>query len=359
MTAYRLFWGILFSFSFLPSIYAEDLLDVRDHFSDPVPVIFDTDIGGDIDDAFALAILHTMMERKKCEILAVTISRCRGNALEYARLLNREYFHPWIPVAADLDSPANGPGHYSDQILDMKNEDGTPRYPWEAKPAEKPLPLLRRVLAEAKDNSVVWIQVGEATNAAALLESGPDEISPLTGRELAARKVRLLSVMGGAFGFQDPKWNKHCEHNIVFDIPAAKKVCAEWPGEIVFSGFETGDAIRLSVCGLQNDLKKPLPNILWDSYCAWCRSCGMKEPNHPRPSWDLTSVLFVLRPETERNYFTLSPRGRVTVLDDGRTPFTEDPNGKHRVFLTSPEQNIRVQEAFTNLIGEKHEVWLR
>lgn len=85
----------------------------------------------------------------------------------------------------------------------------------------------------------------------------------------------------------------------------------------------------------------------------------MEKPNHARPAWDLTSVLFVLRPESERNYFTLSPRGKVTVLDDGRTQFAVEENGKHRVFLTSPEQNIRVQEAFTNLIGEKHEVWLR
>ena len=338
------------SFSALAPVQAEDLLDVRDAPTEPVPVIFDTDIGGDIDDAFALGILHLMTDRGKCDLLAVTISRSRGNSADYVRAQNLAFGHPDVPIGWDANCPLNtNRGAYSDQTLALKNPDGTPRYPVTPYTCENTLRLQRKILADAKDHSIVWIQVGESTNAAALLESGPDDISPLSGRELAEKKVRLLSVMGGAFGFQDPKYASHREHNIIMDLPAAQKVCADWPGEIVFSGYETGDAIRLSVCGLENDLSHPSPNFLWDSYVAWCTSNKMP-PTHARPCWDLTSVLFVLRPEKGRDYFTLSEPGKVTVLENGVTKFTPCENGKHRVFLTSPVQNARVQEAFVNLI---------
>ena len=49
-----------------------DLLDVRDSTTEPIKVIFDTDIGGDIDDVFALALLHVFQDRGVSELLAVT-----------------------------------------------------------------------------------------------------------------------------------------------------------------------------------------------------------------------------------------------------------------------------------------------
>lgn len=340
----------LVSLYILVPVQAEDLLDVRDAPTEPVPVIFDTDIGGDIDDALALGILHIMADRGKCKLLAVSISRSRGNSADYVRAHNLVFGHPDVAIAWDPNCPLNSTkGSYSDQTLALKNPDGSPCYPVTPYTCENPLRLHRKLLAEAKDHSIVWIQVGEATNAAALLESGPDDISPLSGRELAAKKVRLLSVMGGAFGFTDPKYAKHREYNVIMDLPSAKKVCADWPGEVVFSGYETGDTIHVSVCGVDNDLLQPSPNLLRDSYTAWC--VANRQPlTHARPCWDLTSVLFVLRPEKGRDYYTLSEPGKVTVQEDGITTFTPCENGRHRVFLTSPDQKIRVQEAFVNLI---------
>ena len=43
--------------------------------ADPLPIIFDTDITGDVDDVLALAMIHTLADRKACELLAVTISK--------------------------------------------------------------------------------------------------------------------------------------------------------------------------------------------------------------------------------------------------------------------------------------------
>ena len=41
----------------------------------PVPVIFDTDMGNDIDDALALAMLHAMESSGEAKIVAVTVTK--------------------------------------------------------------------------------------------------------------------------------------------------------------------------------------------------------------------------------------------------------------------------------------------
>ncbi|MEK7753907.1 MAG: nucleoside hydrolase, partial [Acidobacteriota bacterium] len=43
--------------------------------AEPVPVIFDTDMGNDIDDALALAVLHALESRGEAKILGVTITK--------------------------------------------------------------------------------------------------------------------------------------------------------------------------------------------------------------------------------------------------------------------------------------------
>ena len=42
--------------------------------SDRPAVIFDTDMGNDVDDALALAMIHALQSRGECELLAVTIT---------------------------------------------------------------------------------------------------------------------------------------------------------------------------------------------------------------------------------------------------------------------------------------------
>jgi hypothetical protein len=72
--------------------------------------------------------------------------------------------------------------------------------------------------------------------------------------------------------------------------------------------------------------------------------------DNSQPTYDLTSVLYAVRPN--RDYFDLSPSGTVKVLDDGQTTFTPSQNGKHRYMIVSPVQIAKVQEAFVQLCSE-------
>ena len=57
--------------------------------------------------------------------------------------------------------------------------------------------LYRTALAKAEDRSVAVSSIGFVTNIAALLVSPADDISPLSGRDLVAQKVKTIVWMGG------------------------------------------------------------------------------------------------------------------------------------------------------------------
>jgi hypothetical protein len=61
-------------------------------------VIFDTDIGGDIDDAGAMAVLHTLMRRDDIQLLAIGVVNGHVNTVPYVDAINTFFGHPDLPI---------------------------------------------------------------------------------------------------------------------------------------------------------------------------------------------------------------------------------------------------------------------
>ena len=310
--------------------------------SAPVDIIFDTDIGNDVDDVLALGLIHALESRGECRLLAVTITKDEPLAVAFTDAVNTFYGRPDIPIGIVRGGPTLGPGKFL--RLAEARENGAPVYPHDLDAARAPdaVRLLRETLAGRPDGSVEIVQVGFSTNLARLLDSPPDDVSPLSGRDLAKAKVRRLSVMAGAFAPIDGK--RHLEYNVVIDVPAAKKVAAEWPTPIVWSGFEIGLAMPYPAVSIERDYRWVARHPLADSYIAH------EPPPHARPTWDLTSVLAVVRPD--RGSFGLSAPGRVVVEDDGGTRFEPDPAGTHRHLTADAMQAARCVELFASLCSE-------
>jgi hypothetical protein len=190
---------------------------------------------------------------------------------------------------------------------------------------------------------VVIAQVGFSTNLARLLETPPDEFSPLKGRELAGKKVKLLSLMAGAF--QTIERNpRYLEYNVVKDVSSARVLAEKWPTAVVYSGFEIGIALPYPSVSIERDFGYVRHHPLAEAYIRYI------PPPHNRPTWDLTSVLYAVK--ADRGYFDLSPPGKVTVEDDGFTRFIESSQGSHRYLVLKPEQKPRVLEALVQLSSQ-------
>src|SRR5215471_15640990 len=64
----------------------------------PVPVVFDTDMGNDVDDALALGLLHALESRGECRLIAVTVTKDNPWSAPYVDLVNTFYGRAHIPV---------------------------------------------------------------------------------------------------------------------------------------------------------------------------------------------------------------------------------------------------------------------
>ena len=49
----------------------------------PVKLIFDTDMGNDVDDLMALCMIHNLQKRGACELLAVTVTKDHPQAAAF------------------------------------------------------------------------------------------------------------------------------------------------------------------------------------------------------------------------------------------------------------------------------------
>jgi hypothetical protein len=311
--------------------------------AEPVRLIFDTDICGDCDDVLALGMIHSLQSRGLCRLLAVTISADHDLAAPFVDAVNSFYGRGDIPIGVV------GKGGVAEKsaflsLVEEKNEDGRFRYPHDwASGRPGATVVLRATLAAQPDRSVVVVQVGFSTNLARLLDSPPDNCSPLRGVELVERKVRMLSLMAGAF--QPIEGNDHyLEYNVVKDIKSAKALAERWPTPMVYSGFEIGAALPYPAASIERDFGYVAHHPLAEAYVR------RNPPPHNRPTWDLTSVLVAVL--GDRGYFDLSSLGRATVESDGYTRFKQMADGTHAYLVLRAEQKARVLEALVQLSSQ-------
>jgi purine nucleosidase len=160
--------------------------------ADRVPVIFDTDIGTDIDDAYALAAL---LARPDLELLGVTTvsSDAAARARLAAKLLKLAggEWHK-VPVYAGISTPTQ----YMKQVEWAKDFSSPNLH------SSGGVEFMRREINARP--GIVIIAVGELTNVAALLESEPG----------IGKKIAAISLMGGSIyrGYAagskpEPEWN--------------------------------------------------------------------------------------------------------------------------------------------------------
>jgi inosine-uridine nucleoside N-ribohydrolase len=181
----------------------------------PEKIIIDTDIGDDVDDAFAIALAL-----RSPELQILGISTTFGDTEARAKIVDRllaEAGRQDIPVAV-------GAPTHTDNVMTQRRYGETARSASQAKaPATHPnaadfiLDQIRRYPGE-----ITLIAIGPLFNIGALIDKDPE----------AFRKLRRVVLMGGSVerGYGDvgyapprgpePEWNIQC------DIPSAQKLFA-------------------------------------------------------------------------------------------------------------------------------------
>ncbi|KKB49701.1 hypothetical protein HMPREF1212_02860 [Parabacteroides sp. HGS0025] len=279
----------------------------------PVNLILDTDLGPDYDDVGAMAVLHALADSGYVDILATLSSNHDESVIPCIDVLNTYFNRPDIPLGA----PKSEGGVTMTSGHKIKWTEVLPaKYPHKTKKtsdAPDAVEVYRKILSSQPDNSVVICTIGFFTNLKDLLLSAGDEYSSLPGKELVAKKVKHLVSMAGLF----PQGR---EFNVFCDTPASKVVAEQWPTEIVFSGFEIGNAILTGKKLVASDIAD---SPVKDAYVQ----CFAEGDPDGRQSWDHTAVLVAVK--GYEPYYNVE-RGTFNIVDDeGTNSWTPDAAGKH------------------------------
>ncbi|AKD53526.1 nucleoside hydrolase [Spirosoma radiotolerans] len=288
-----------------------------------VSVIFDTDMGPDYDDVGAITMLHAFADAGQARILATIASTNYANVAPVLSVLNTYFNRPNVPIGVpkgkaigDRDTQ-----HWSDTLVAhyphaIKSNDATP----------DAVALYRQILAKQPDHSVTVITVGFLTNLANLLNSPADKYSPLSGKALAAKKIKQVVSMAGKF----PAGR---EYNVFRDSTSSKIVFANWPTPILMSGFEIGEQIHSGLPLTQNARiqHSPVKDVFRISLPK------AAEDKNGRMSWDQTAVLVGVK--GYEPYYTVKS-GRLILNPDGSNGWDNSGKGHQHLVVKMPVPQV-------------------
>lgn len=297
----------------------------------PVPVIFDTDMGPDYDDAGAITLLHAFADEGKAKILATVASTKYEGVAAVLNVFNTYFKRPGLLIGVPKGEAVTKKDwqHWTDTLI--KNYPHTIKSNNDVADA---VDVYRQVLAKQPDKSVTIITVGFLTNLANLLKSQPDKYSSLTGRQLVAKKVKSLVSMAGKF----PSGR---EFNIHMNGPSAKYVYDNWNSPVIFSGFEIGEKIKTGLPLINNNAiqNSPVKDVFRISIPL------DKNDKEGRMSWDETAVLVGIR--GYKPYYKLIS-GAIQINDDGSNTWS-DKGGNH-FYLAEDRPALEVQDIINTMM---------
>lgn len=293
-------------------------------------IIFDTDIAGDYDDVGAMALLHAFADQGQAKILATVSSNSFKTTVPTISILNTYFGRPDIPTGITKRELPNRdcPQKWAEALID--------KYPHSLKSNEEAgdaVKLYRKILSDQPDSSVTIVTVGFFTNLADLLDSQQDEFSDLSGKDLVAKKVKLLVSM--AAGLPEGK-DKGREYNVFVDPKSSQKVFSEWNTPAILSPFEIGEKITTGIRLINNSSIKNSP--VQDAY-----QIALTKDNNKigRMSWDQTAVLVAVK---GIDPFFNSRKLNLKIEDDGSNIVIPGNRFDYLSFKQTPEEIGKVIE---------------
>jgi len=255
----------------------------------PVKMLLDTDIGDDVDDAYALALAAVS---PRVQLLGVTTARgATDQRAQIAAKLLHAAGRPEVPVMAGIPSDKGcGPQRaWADDYRSRSIRSGDAiEFLWRA---------IRRSPGE-----VTLVAIGPLTNLGALFQRHPE----------AARLLRRLVIMGGAayVGYNSqpppvPEWNIVCD-------PAAARIVFASGARVEMAGLDVTAMLKYDKTYRQKTCAIGTP--LTDALAALTQLWGNPDPT----LFDPMAVAWAMGAR-----FCEAEERRIEVGDDGMTRIVE------------------------------------
>jgi inosine-uridine nucleoside N-ribohydrolase len=240
----------------------------------PIPVILDTDVGSDIDDTWAIAMML------RCPELDVRLIVSAMNNTEYrAKLIARQLEMAGRTDVAVGIGVRKQPAPDWEKMAEWVAEYDLGSYP--GKLHDDGVGAMIEAIMSAKE-PVTLISIAPLTNIAAALEREP---------RIAAR-TRFVGMHGSVRRNYKGEPGTDAEWNVLGDVAASKKVfTAPWK-EIVITPVDTCGMIRLTGERYQKirQSSDPAVRAIMENYALWRKNYTW--PHAPQPAEGESSILF-------------------------------------------------------------------
>ena len=265
-----LLWGGLFAAGGFPQSAA------KTEKAPPAKMILDTDIGDDIDDAFALALAL-----RSPEIKVIGITTAWGDTALRARLVDRFLKETGTADIAVVAGVATKSKATFSQSAWAREGPAAPRHP----------DAVEYLLEQAREapGEITLVTIGPLTNIAAAIE-----------RDAAGfRKFKQVVMMGGSIrkGYGDlgygPDHGPDAEYNIYSDVSAAQKLFASGVPIFMMPLDSTQLLLDESKRTLLFSTGSKLTNALAALYFQWLRSTRTPTAT----LFDAMAVAYLVKPE--------------------------------------------------------------
>lgn len=284
-------------------------------------VIFDCDLGDDIDDAFALAML--LANQDKFEILGITT--CYGRTEDRATLALKFLYetaqeHLPVFIGRNTSKVNDRANWYADQFYFAKGFN-------KIKPQSKPAADFILEKLNQYPNDLIIFTVGPVMNMADVLAKDAN----------ALKKAKAIYSMFGSFYMSynsgptiEPEWNVKC------DIDAARKFTSSG-ANIIYAGLDITAIVKLDKTKRERLFMRhsPMTDMLEGLYVLW----GNETPT----LFDPVAIGMVLYPDlfkTKKVHVSIDAIGN-TIIDT-----TRPANAEVGVYINNNEFINRLMKTY-------------
>ena len=290
----------------------------------PVRLIFDDD-WGDIDGLHAHAIALALQDLGECEIVAFGNTTTNENSVAFIEVLNNFYGYNF-PTGVRRDSTSYSSAVVYETVVANLNSNRT-SFRWNTN-VPNVVSVYRRVLANSPDLQTDIIAMGVMINIQNLYNSPADSISPLTGAELWARKVRKCYLVAGIFPFG---------YEFNFYVAPASATIVHSLTNVIYIGVEQGEKFAIGGSYTNRAWYDPIYQASTNRVAVY--------GDIPRQAWGAIGVLAAVRGTNFNGLQLFTPSSFGTNLIHG------SPAGSNTFYVgTGSQQYWTMPDASTNAI---------
>jgi inosine-uridine nucleoside N-ribohydrolase len=290
---------------------------------EPVPVILDTDLGDDIDDTWALAMMLGLPEQIDLKLVVTASDNTPIKTRLTAKILEK-MGHGDVPLGMGKQTSDN-PINQESWIGDYDVEDYPGAFHEDGVQA-----LIDMIMAS--EEMITLCVIGPQTNIAEALKREPE----------IAKKARVVAMAGSVYVGYQGKPEPQPEWNVLKDVAAARAVFAA-PWEVVYAPLDVCGTLTLEGARYEAvaNSEHPLAKVTIENYEGW--------KNRKHYAANASSVLF----DTTAIYLCYADALMKTEtvklsLDDKGLTYPDPENG--RPVICALDWNDR--EGFEKLLVE-------